>query len=167
MKVIKKSINEYEKERVRIEKEIMRICTNPFLVKLHATFQTSDKLFFVLDYVNGGELNNKLIKSGKLKEDLVKFYAGEILLGLKSLHENGFIHRDLNPRNILINSDGHLKIIDFGLSKINDNAKPSETCGTAAYCAPEIIKGKGHDVTMDFWSLGVLVYEMLHGEYPF
>ena len=141
--------------------------TNPFLVKLYSTFQTPDKLFFILDYVNGGELNSKLIKSGKIKEDLAKFYAGEILLGLKCLHENKFIHRDLNPRNILIDSDGHLKLIDFGLSKVNSRDKPRETWGTPAYCAPEIIEGGVHDVTMDYWNLGVLVYEMLHGWYPF
>ena len=141
---------------------------SPFIVKLHCTFQTHDKLYFILEYVNGGELNTKLIKAGKIKEELAKFYAAEILLALKVLHENNYIHRDLNPRNILIDSDGHIKLIDFGLSKnYKENIDRIEIWGTPAYCAPEIIQGKKHEKTMDFWSLGVLVYEMLHGKYPF
>jgi len=168
MKVIKKSINQIEKGRIHVEKEIMTKCSSPFLVKLYWTFQTHDKLFFIQEYVNGGELNTKLIKAGKLKEDLTKFYAAEILLSLKIMHENNYLHRDLNPRNILIDNKGHIKIIDFGLSKnMEKDNGINETWGTPAYCAPEIIQGKEHKKTMDFWSLGVMLFEMLHGKYPF
>ncbi|CAI2368902.1 unnamed protein product [Moneuplotes crassus] len=168
MKVIKKSINKIEKDRVKLEKKIMTDCYSPFLVKLYCTFQTQDKLFFILEYVNGGELNTKLIKAGVIKEGLARFYAAEILLALKIMHEKNYLHRDVNPRNILIDNKGHIKIIDFGLSKnIKEDSDRIETCGTPAYCAPEIIKGGKHENTMDFWSFGVLLYEMLHGKYPF
>lgn len=134
MKVIKKSINKIEKDRVKIEKKIMTQCYSPFVVKLYCTFQTQDKLFFILEYVNGGELNTKLIKAGTIKEDLARFYAAEILLALKIMHEKNFLHRDINPRNILLDNKGHVKIIDFGLSKnIKEDSGRIETCGTPAY----------------------------------
>lgn len=121
MKVInKKKMSLDQKHRVKVEKEIMQQSKSPFIVKLHYTFQTPTKLYYILDYVNGGELYTKMIKSGKLKENLAKFYTAEILMALKTLHENKVLYRDITPRNILIDPEGHLKLIDFGLSKLDD-----------------------------------------------
>jgi serine/threonine protein kinase len=133
MKVIKKKeMKPEQKKRVQGEKKIMQECKSPFIVKLHYTFQTSTKLFYILDYVNGGELGTKMIKSGKLKEDLAKFYTAEILIALKTLHEHGVLYRDITPRNILLDSEGHVKLIDFGLSKLqmDDDSEPPIICGT-------------------------------------
>lgn len=170
MKVIqKKSMNVEQKERVQIEKQIIMNCDSPFIVKLHYTFQTPTKLFFILDYVNGGELHTKLLKAQKLNEDTARFYTAEILLALKCLHENKTLYRDLTPRNILLDSEGHVKLIDFGLSKLDfdEEDKRQTICGTACYLSPDMLKGEKHSVMMDYWSLGILLYEMLHGYYPF
>lgn len=171
MKVIKKSelLNEEHKRRALIEKEIMQVCDSPFIVKLHYTFQTPKKLYYILDFVNGGELHTKLLKKIKFKESLTKFYAAETLLALKCLHENNILYRDLKPRNILLDHEGHIKLIDFGLSKIHsDRPDPHKmVCGTPHYVSPEMLKGVEHNLMMDYWSLGVVVYEMLHGYFPF
>lgn len=170
MKVIKKSTlrKESHKKRAITEKNIMQKCESPFIVKLHYTFQTDEKLYYILDFVNGGELHSKLLKKVRLKESLAKFYAAEILLGLKCLHENGVLYRDLKPRNVLVDKDGHIKLIDFGLSKIQSEPENHRMiCGTPHYVAPEMLKGDEHTEMVDFWSFGVVVYEMLHGYYPF
>lgn len=171
MKVINKSEleNSEHKRRVMIEKEIMQYTDSPFIVKLHYTFQTAKKLYFILDFVNGGELHMKLIKEVKLKEKMTIFYVAEILLALKALHERKIIYRDLKPRNILLDSDGHLKLVDFGLCKLDkdDQKEKKMICGTPNYVAPEMLKGAEHTVLMDYWSLGVITYEMLHGYFPF
>lgn len=152
-----------------VEKEIMRTCESPFIVKLHYTFQTATKLYFVLDFVNGGELHSKLIKKIKFNEKLTKFYVAEILMTLKHLHEHNVLYRDLKPRNILLDNEGHIKLIDFGLSKLNfdQEDKHKIICGTPHYVSPEMLKGEKQVETLDYWSLGVVMFEMLHGYYPF
>lgn len=171
MKVIKKTElkDEEHKRRAMVEKMIMQECDSPFIVKLHYTFQTATKLYFILDFVNGGELYTKMLKKVKLGEKLTRFYACEILLALKCLHKNGVLYRDLKPRNILLDSEGHIKLVDFGLSKITskDHEQKKIVCGTPHYVSPEMLKGKDHTIMMDYWSLGVVIYEMLHGYYPF
>ena len=171
MKVIKKTElkNENHKRRAITERKIMQMCNSPFVVKLHYTFQTADKLYYILDFVNGGELHSKLIKNIKFKESLAKFYTAEILLGLKSLHENKILYRDLKSRNVLLDKEGHIKLIDFGLSQIctDENVNERIICGTPNYVAPEMLKGEKHTEMLDYWSLGVILYEMLHGYYPF
>ena len=125
MKVIKKSQlkNEESKTKIMTEKLIMRMCDSPFIAKLHYAFQTSTKFYFILDFVNGGELQSKLIEKNKFSEELTKFYASEILMALKWLHAHNILYRDLKPKNILVDFEGHIKLIDFGLSKLNWEVK--------------------------------------------
>lgn len=136
---------------------------------LHFAFQTEDKLYFIMDFCNGGELFYHLRRDVKFSEKRACFYAAEIAIALETLHANGIIYRDLKPENVLLDKDGHLKLTDFGLSKQGVGKKDDKTfsfCGTPEYLAPEIIQGIGHDRAVDWWSLGALIYEMLSGRPP-
>lgn len=122
-----------------------------------------------MDFVNGGELFYHLSNSGRFKEDRARFYVAEIILALSYLHEEGIVYRDLKPENILIDAEGHVKLTDFGLSKddIDANGRTSSLCGTTEYLAPEIIKDKDYSYSVDWYSLGIVLYEMLTGSNPF
>lgn len=153
----------------KIERDIMQQITHPFVVKLHFAFQSSDCLYFVTDFLNGGELFFHLCNEIRFSEDRARFYAAEIVLALDHLHKNGIIYRDLKPENVLLDSEGHLKLTDFGLSKIKQpvDGKTNTFCGTPEYLAPEVIKANGHSFAVDWWSLGMLLYEMISGINPF
>eukprot|EP01124_Arcella_intermedia_P006532 TRINITY_DN13869_c0_g2_i2.p1 TRINITY_DN13869_c0_g2~~TRINITY_DN13869_c0_g2_i2.p1 ORF type:complete len:451 (-),score=106.98 TRINITY_DN13869_c0_g2_i2:43-1395(-) len=172
MKVLNKStiIARNEVEHTKSEKSILMKLEHPFLVKLHYSFQTPDKLFFVMDYINGGELFFHLQKDKKFSEERVRFYAAEIVAGLEYLHSAGVIYRDLKPENLLLTREGHIIMTDFGLSKegLNDPEDRTGTfCGTPEYLAPEVLEGKGYGKAVDWWSFGTLVFEMLTGLPPF
>ena len=148
----------------------MTLIDHPFVVRLHYAFQTEDTLYFVTDFLNGGELFYHLCNEIRFSEERAKFYAAELVLALSHLHSKGIIYRDLKPENVLLDSKGHIKITDFGLSKMKLESKDSQTntfCGTPEYLAPEIIIGKGHSYSVDWWSLGMLTYEMISGINPF
>jgi len=177
MKVLQKEaiIHRNQVIHTRSEKSILQQVQHPFIVGLHYAFQTRDKLYMILDYVNGGELFFHLKHEGKFSESRVKFYTAEISLALAHLHKLGIVYRDLKPENILLDCDGHIVITDFGLSKqmmVPPSGDTSEAtthtfCGTPEYLAPEVLRGQGHGTPVDWWSLGTLVYEMLTGLPPF
>lgn len=133
---------------------IMEKIKNPFIVQLHYSFESDSKLYFVLDYLPGGELFYHLRKEQRFSEEKAKFYAAEILVALRCLHDNNIIYRDLKPENVLLDADGHIKLTDFGLSKINqqENDLAYTFCGTAEYLAPEVVMGTGHGKFVDYWS---------------
>lgn len=137
--------------------------SNPFVIKMYYSFQTVDKIYFILDFINGGELYTHMIDENKFKEPKARFYAAEIACALRSLHQRGIIYRDLKPNNILIDSQGHLKLIDFGLSKFLEESKEltKSVVGTPNYIAPEVLRKQPHTNMIDWWSFGVIVYEML------
>jgi serine/threonine protein kinase len=139
---------------------ILEKLNNPFIVKLHYAFQTPEKLYFVIDFLNGGELFYHLRKEQRFPEDRTRFYAAEIVLALEYLHKNGVIYRDLKPENVLLDSNGHLKLTDFGLSKMGivGESMSYTFCGTPEYLAPEIVKGVGHNKCVDWWSLVLLFF---------
>jgi len=172
MKVLDKKhiLDHNEVEHTLSEKNILMRLHHPFLVNMNFSFQTDDKLYFILDYVNGGELFFHLQRDKKFSEERVKFYSAEILLALEHLHTNGIIYRDLKPENILITSEGHIVLTDFGLAKEGIRKEEDKTatfCGTPEYLAPEVLRGKGYGKAVDWWSFGSLIYEMLTGLPPF
>ena len=139
---------------------------HPFLMKLHFTFQTDDKLIYIMDYVNGGELFFHLERDGTFTEDRARFYMAELTSALAYLHSNDIIYRDIKTENILLNSEGHLVLTDFGLSKELDTQERTGTlCGTPVYLPPEMLKKQEYGKAVDFWSVGVLLFEMLTGKY--
>ena len=154
--------------KIKAEREILQNNTNPYIVNLHYAFQTDTKLYLVMDFVNGGELFTYLNREKKFKLDRVKQYAAELVDAISYLHNNGVLYRDLKPENVLLDSDGHIRIIDFGLAKINmkPNQKTYSFCGTPEYMAPEIASSRGHSFSSDWYSLGTLIYEMLAGQPP-
>ncbi|GAA51443.1 atypical protein kinase C [Clonorchis sinensis] len=172
MKVIKKETisDEEDIEWVQTEKHVFECATNhPFLVGLHSCFQTDSRLFFVIEFVNGGDLMFYMQRSLRLPEDYARFYAAEICLALNFLHERGIIYRDLKLDNVLMDSEGHIKLTDYGMCKegIIGDVMTSTFCGTPNYIAPEILKSENYSgFSVDWWALGVLMFEMLAGRSP-
>lgn len=155
-------------EEVLLEKEILLRNRNPFLVGAYFSFQTPTQLFLIFDYVPGGELSERIIEEERFKQDRVVLYAAEMVSALGYLHQKGIVYRDLKAENILIDRNGHLKLSDFGLCKSNMIDNTTTTfCGTEEYMAPEVINRQPYDKSVDWWSLGVLIFEMLVGYTPF
>jgi serine/threonine protein kinase len=152
------------------EKQVLFKVAFPFCVSAHATFQTPDQIVMILDYVPGGELFGRLKEDGKFGESRARLYAAELALAIGHLHSQGFIYRDLKPENILVDRDGHIKLTDFGLVKSQMTSASSTTttfCGTPEYIAPEMLQQQPYTKSVDWWSFGILVYEMLAGMPPF
>ncbi|OWR44354.1 ribosomal protein S6 kinase 2 beta [Danaus plexippus] len=168
MKVLKKAtLKVRDRERTKMERNILVEMGHPFIVKLHYAFQTAGKLYLILDFLRGGDLFSRLSKEVMFTEEDVKFYLAELALALEHVHKLGIIYRDLKPENILLDADGHIALTDFGLSKLPPSDKAYSFCGTVEYMAPEVVNRKGHTMAADWWSFGVLMFEMLTGNLPF
>lgn len=172
MKVIKKSmVNDDEDiDWVQTEKHVFEVATNhPFLVGLHSCFQTESRLFFVIEYLSGGDLMYHMQRQRKLPEEHCRFYSAEIVLALDFLHAKGIIYRDLKLDNVLLDAEGHVKLTDYGMCKegLAEGERTSTFCGTPNYIAPEMLRGESYTMSVDWWALGVLCFEMMAGRSPF
>ena len=172
MKTLKKAyIKKYEQTKhTKEERKILEKIDYPFISKLYYAFQNEKKLFMITEYMPGGEMFYHLHNCEHFSERKAKFYIAEIILAIDHLHKNNILYRDLKPENILLDELGHIKLTDFGLSKIMNNIEKDKTytvCGTPIYVAPEVLTGKGYNKLVDWWSLGVLLYEFLAGYSPY
>ncbi|KAJ2613456.1 cAMP-dependent protein kinase catalytic subunit [Coemansia sp. RSA 1365] len=168
MKVLRKSqvVKLKQVEHINNEKSILEVSRFPFIVQLECTMQNERNLYMLMEYVPGGELFSHLRRAGRFPDDVARFYAAEIVLALDYLHSMKIIWRDTKPENILLDSAGHVKLTDFGFAK-RVEGRTWTLCGTPEYLAPEIIQSKGHGKAVDWWALGILIFEMLAGYPPF
>eukprot|EP01064_Diplonema_japonicum_P021170 TRINITY_DN30718_c0_g1_i1.p1 TRINITY_DN30718_c0_g1~~TRINITY_DN30718_c0_g1_i1.p1 ORF type:complete len:393 (+),score=82.70 TRINITY_DN30718_c0_g1_i1:82-1260(+) len=174
--IVKESVLQHQRvQDVFTERGVLLRSNHPFLCKLHWTFQSEHKLFFIMDYYHGGDLDGYLNKqpNKKLKPSTARLYAAEVLLALIYLHENGIIYRDLKPENILMGGDGHPCLSDFGLSKdfgafsLDDDARTASFVGSPFYVAPDVLRQKQYTSAIDYWSFGILLFRMLVSRPPF
>ena len=173
MKILNKKILKIKKQQThtKTERDLMVKINCPFIVTIKSAFQDISKLYIVSEFMQGGDMFFHL-HDGKIvifNNDKTRFYIMELVLALEALHKNNMVYRDLKPENILLDGKGHVKLTDFGLSKIleDEDEKAFTVCGTPQYLAPEIIQKKGYDKAVDWWSLGCVMYEMLVGKIPF
>lgn len=171
MKILKKDavIKRKQVTHTKTERILLEKLRHPFIVKLYYAFQDNDNLYYVTEFMQGGEMFFHLHRNPQYKDKAVIFYLSEILLAIEYMHSKNYIYRDLKPENILIDQSGHIKLTDFGLSKIlsQDDSLTFTMCGTAEYLAPEIILEKGYAKSCDWFSFGALMFEMYCGYHPF
>ncbi|KAJ3386805.1 Serine/threonine kinase [Lobulomyces angularis] len=174
IKALKKEfiIQSDDVKSTKLEKRIFQVASaahHPFLINLHSSFQTESRIYFVMEYISGGDLMCHIQDKKRFPSARTKFYACEVLLALEYFHKNNIIYRDLKLDNILMTPEGHIKVADYGICKdnIGYGVTTRTFCGTPDYMAPEILLSNRYGRAVDWWSFGVLIYVMLVGKYPF
>uniref|UniRef100_A0A8C7U0L4 cGMP-dependent protein kinase n=1 Tax=Oncorhynchus mykiss TaxID=8022 RepID=A0A8C7U0L4_ONCMY len=170
MKILKKRhiVDTRQQEHIRSEKLIMQEAHSDFIVRLYRTFKDSKYLYMLMEACLGGELWTILRDRGSFEDSTTRFYTACVVEAFAYLHSKGIIYRDLKPENLILDHKGYAKLVDFGFAKKIEFGKKTWTfCGTPEYVAPEIILNKGHDISADYWSLGILMFELLTGSPPF
>ena len=171
MKTLDKNfvIENHQQEHTKIERDLLTRINCPFVVNIKFAFQDKSTLYIITEFMQGGELFFHLHKEKRFNNEKAKFYIIEMILAIEYLHKNNMLYRDLKPENVLIDKTGHIKLTDFGLSKIirKPKDKAYTICGTPQYLAPEVLSDQGYDYTVDWWSLGCVFYELLIGRAPY
>jgi len=170
LKVLAKAnvVRRSQQQHVMNEKRLLIGINSPFIIQLYKTFKDDRYVYLLMEVCLGGELWTKLRDDGRFDEETTRFYAACVIEALDYLHERNIAYRDLKPENLLMDARGYVKLIDFGFAKlIGASGKTKTLCGTPEYVAPEVILDQGHDCTVDFWSLGILIYELSTGYPPF
>lgn len=155
---------------VLTERRLLSLAQAPYTVMLYYAFESKDFLFLVMEYLNGGDLCSRLQVAGRFSEAVSRFYLAEVVQAVEYLHDHGIIHRDIKPDNMLLDGEGHVKLTDFGLAKLYSRRPPyyrGRLLGTPEYMAPEIVRGLDHGTAVDWWALGVCMFEFLIGVPPF
>jgi len=153
-------------EHVMNEKKLLEMCDHPFLLRLAATFQDENEIYMLLELALGGELFSVLREKNRFEESQARFYASCVCSAFAYMHDKKMVYRDLKPENLLFDAEGYLKVVDFGFAKLIED-RTWTLCGTPEYLAPEIITNKGHNLAVDWWAFGILIFEMLVGQPPF
>lgn len=154
------------REHVLNEKRVMEALDHPFILRLFSTYKDRKYLYFLVELALGGELFTYLRRRDRFEEPVARFYIASVVLVFQHMHAKSIAYRDLKPENILLDTDGFMKLADFGLAKVVTD-RTWTLCGTPDYLAPEIILNKGHDKAVDYWALGILLFELLAGSAPF
>jgi cGMP-dependent protein kinase len=153
-------------KNIELERSILLQIDHPFIVKLVKTLKDKNYIYYLMDYIKGKELYEVLLEIGLLSKFQTQFYIGSIMLAVKYLHERKFIFRDIKPENIMVLTNGYIKLIDFGTAKVLKD-KTNSIIGTPQYMAPEVIMGDYYSYEIDYWSIGVCLYEFYCGNIPF
>ncbi|XP_075115345.1 protein kinase C delta type-like [Leptodactylus fuscus] len=154
---------------MRERRILLKVRDCPFLCHLNAAHQSQDRAYYIMEYLSGGSLEELLRRCGSLNIETTRFYTAEMVCGLQFLHGQNIIHRDMKPANIMLDGNGHIRIIDLGLARddVTSSNKTRGAAGTLRYLAPEILLGEDYDAAVDWWSLGIIVSRMSSGCFPF
>ena len=162
-----KIIDRKSEKNIKKEREFLSYLHHPFIVNMKYSFQDFDNLYLVMDLLKGGDLRYHINKNKKFSESQTKFFISCLILGLEYIHNNNIIHRDIKPENLVCDERGYIRITDFGVAKIKKNDNSKETSGTPGYMAPEVLLGKNHSFTVDFFAIGIMGYEFMMGMRPY
>ena len=162
-----KIIDKKSEKSIRVERDILSMLHHPFIVNMAYAFQDFDNLYLVMDLLTGGDLRYHIGKNKVFSERQSRFFIASLLLGLEYIHSKNIIHRDIKPENLVLDENGYVHITDFGIAKEVRGDNHKETSGTPGYMAPEVLCGKTHSFPVDFFAIGVMVYEFMLGELPY
>ena len=154
-------------KNIKNERDLLSKLNHPFIVNMHFSFQNTNYLYLVMDLLTGGDLRYHLFYQNYFNEEQSKFFVSCVLLGLEYCHSNLIIHRDIKPENVILDKYGYAHITDFGIAKMQQPNNSKETSGTPAYMAPEVLFGRNHTIIVDYYALGVMLYEFMIGEKPY